>query len=920
MGASDGGSLTISVKAFTEGVAASFDSLAATCRQWANTTSQAFAGVNAASKETAISMVADTNAAAEGTAAAWNRVAEASVAYRQAQREVRNASRDTIALAAGEENAINRLAVAKQRLAAASTELAAAQKATTVATEEEAASFGLLSTVLGPLIEGALILEYVNHLKESTLETSHLSEATGISVVELTEMKAAMQAAGVSTERLPQQLTKLAKAIELASEGNKTAQHQFHQLGISTDEWKDKIPGLNDVIMQMAHHLHGASGGAQQLAAAANILGRGSAQMVAWLKEGDDAIRKQEGSFKNLGEAVAANVTSARELQGVETALSNALKTNLLPVFQFLVKGIVSVAAALDLMEGAFDVAKEYVKSWIVAVSHGLHDFKKAIEDLATGGGLERFSKLAKKAVDDMAKDITVGADKVEKIWGEAFDKANKHFTTFVDAVDKGDDHIIGDAGKAAKSRVSVWQEGLNQQKLALDAFHNLTLAQELAFWQKIKSNNQHASDDILQIDDQTWKKLLVTTKKSREEQLSVDNEILKLRKGIAKQAFDDEISKMNLELAATKQGSQARIALLQKDLIELRNEGKQETAAYKEKEKELTEAKKQFGEERRRINQQLDMEEANFSERMALLELQGRKDAFAAEVTAHQKKSKEVVEQEKAFAAEEHRIIVAAINAKLKALEKDPDLNVVERKRLHNQIIVEDQRFQNELNKIEEKGTKRRKDLEQGVAQAMQSSMSSAMMGIIQGTETLTKAFEQMGTAILGAFVNSLSQMVTEFMEREILMKVFKLATEKEKAMAGIKASAAQAGAAGTASWAGAPWPIDAGAPGFGQAMFDAAAAYSAFGIAERGALVPRNMPILAHAEEMILPARLSRGIQGMIDGGGASGGINISPTLNASAMDTSGLVPVLDRFKRQLVRELKAAVANNRLNLKTI
>jgi hypothetical protein len=375
----NGGSLVISIKAFTEDVAAGFDNVAAKCRQWAGSVKDSFAGVNAVSKQTAAGLVADTNAAAEGVTVAWKRVAEATVAYRQAQREVRNASRDTIALAAGEETAVTRLAVAKQRLATATAELASAQKAAVPAAEEETAALATMAEVLGPLVEGALILEYINHLKESSLETSHLSEATGISVIELTELKAVMQSMGVATERLPQNLTKLAQAVAGAANGSKEAQHEFHQLGIETSTWKDQIPPLNDVLLQMARGLHEGSGGARELSAASHLLGRGSVGLITVLQQGDVELRKQEGSYRSLGEAVNANVTSARQLQSVETSLSNTLQTNLLPVFGFMVKGIVSVIAAWDLAEGAFEVAKEYVKSWVAAVSTGIREFKKRL-------------------------------------------------------------------------------------------------------------------------------------------------------------------------------------------------------------------------------------------------------------------------------------------------------------------------------------------------------------------------------------------------------------------------------------------------------------------------------------------------------------------------------------------------------------
>jgi hypothetical protein len=161
------GSLKLVVQAVIDEFLANIDRVAQETREVAGSVQESLLGMNEASKTATSEMVTSANQVADGTAAAWRRVAEASNEYKLAQREVRNASRDTTALAAGEEAAINRLALAKERLATATTELTAAQKATVVVNEEEAASFDLLGGALGRLIEGALILEFINHLKES---------------------------------------------------------------------------------------------------------------------------------------------------------------------------------------------------------------------------------------------------------------------------------------------------------------------------------------------------------------------------------------------------------------------------------------------------------------------------------------------------------------------------------------------------------------------------------------------------------------------------------------------------------------------------------------------------------------------------------------------------------------------------------
>src|SRR5215831_10119054 len=83
---------------------------------------------------------------------------------------------------------------------------------------------------LGAALGIGAITEFINHMKEATLEVSHLSEATGIGVADLTMLRDAMQAAGVSTERLPMQMTQLASAMEAAAEGSQRQVDAFAAL------------------------------------------------------------------------------------------------------------------------------------------------------------------------------------------------------------------------------------------------------------------------------------------------------------------------------------------------------------------------------------------------------------------------------------------------------------------------------------------------------------------------------------------------------------------------------------------------------------------------------------------------------------------------------------------------------------------
>lgn len=87
----------------------------------------------------------------------------------------------------------------------------------------------------------------------------------------------------------------------------------------------------------------------------------------------------------------------------------------------------------------------------------------------------------------------------------------------------------------------------------------------------------------------------------------------------------------------------------------------------------------------------------------------------------------------------------------------------------------------------------------------------------------------------------------------------------------ASVVRAAGVAGALGTASFAGAPWPIDMGAPAFGAAMAAASLAYAPVASAAGGwERVPYDgMPTELHKDEMVLPAKIADKVRDGAGGG---------------------------------------------------
>ncbi len=201
--------------------------------------------------------------------------------------------------------------------------------------------------------------KFIDGLKKSVLEVSRLSETTGIGVAAITELKDAMEAAGVSTERLPMQLTKLAKAIEATIQGSTQQAEAFRSLGVETDGWAQKAPSAVAILEQISDHLAGSHDKMRDLSNMSVIFGRGVVQLTAWLSEGSEEVRKQKLQFVEHGLQMQKSADAAKQLQREETSLKTQLETEMLPVFRGIVdalhevqKGVIGTRFVIQAMAG----------------------------------------------------------------------------------------------------------------------------------------------------------------------------------------------------------------------------------------------------------------------------------------------------------------------------------------------------------------------------------------------------------------------------------------------------------------------------------------------------------------------------------------------------------------------------------------
>jgi hypothetical protein len=239
------------------------------------------------------------------------------------------------------------------------------------------------------------------------------------------------------------------------------------------------------------------------------------------------------------------------------------------------------------------------------------------------------------------------------------------------------------------------------------------------------------------------------------------------------------------------------------------------------------------------------------------------------------------------------------------------------------------EQRAEQELTVAAERGEQQRIQMARQAVASMTSDINRGVISWVNGQQTFGRAMQSIWRGIVDTAITSILQIGEKWVVQHYLMaavdKLFHLqsaadaATSAAAQMAAAKASAlAQvglAGAGGTASMAAAPFPIDLTAPAFGASMAAVAGSFAAFA---QGGLVPATGLAMVHGGEMVLPAHISKAVQGAAENGGmGSGGhtFNINYSPSASSFSAGGIKDVLDEHGDAFVAMLRKKIRKGNL-----
>jgi len=459
---------------------------------------------------------------------------------------------------------------------------------------------------------------------------------------------------------------------------------------------------------------------------------------------------------------------------------------------------------------------------------------------------------------------------------------------------------------------VQQWTEQLRAQEIASNDFFRDQTADELKFWQSKLALVETGGKDWLQ----------------------VQSRIYEAQRTLARQAYQDQLAQFSERISADRDNWAAQQKDMQNRLVYIVTHEGQISRAYQNAYAEMERATREHNEKDLRDTETSIKSSSDLLKRGLDAQAKVREDdAKAAEAIArgnaggslfgeiaaqrqiaviHQDLiAQKIADNEKLYQNDSQKL-----DAALAAAKAANQTELAAYKTLQDQKAAADERY------ADTKRTLEAQQRQQAIADI--EAQRNAFQGYISGTVNATisgfdkmisgqQTWRQFGISIYGSvvheFESQIARMVSHWIVSHVLMSAaqkaqlatqtsaqatansINLATSLASNRAIAQSYVGVAGAAGVASMAAAPFPIDLGAPAFGAAMSAAAQGFAVAASFDKGTnMLPSDMIAQVHAGERIVPAAdnaklMELTARGAGQGAGGDTHIHFSPTIHGGA-----------------------------------
>lgn len=692
---------------------------------------------------------------------------------------------------------------------------------------------------------------------ESTMD---LARALGITTNEATVAKMAMEDIGASQGDLESAGKGLVKQLRKNEEG-------LNDMGLKTRDLSGNLRPLSDLIVDGVKVLGTYKEGTDRNAASQEIFGKGLDGSSRLMLLTNDTLNDSRKAMQELGLEVGENSVAAwREYdaaadrasfstKGMQKAIGDSLLpvvTTLIEIFNsampaaiLVTKGALSgLTAAFLFVKNGVVVLWETINAMVISVAEPIRAMAESIGKAVSGD----FAG-AKAAIMNITSTIS-------SAWTNAMDKMAESSAKTSAQVKAlfSQDTAAGGGGAPV---------GTRSYKGKSEAGKASKEAEEPAEQSVMTFFEQQLTQRKL-----TYERENLLREFSKEQELAYWNEML-TRKNLTEKDRNKIVqnsAKAELEI--------------------MRSNAKLQADANKENAKENEElGKMRLEADKTAAMGRIDMltEAANLEKELGNM---SEADYLARQVIFNQAR----LEAEMAF-----------LDAKLEIAKLDPDKNLV----MMEQLEIQKAEIKAKYSLKEQQLATQQTLLAKQRQKSLTDSLSASLGEFFTSWWTKEKTFAQARDDLYASWARSVIGMMAEMAAKWLATKIVEMVLGKTAAVSNVSAHAAEAGAAGVASFAAAPWPINMGAPAFGAAMAASAASFGALASAAGGYDIPAGLNPLTqlHEKEMVLPAHIAEPLRDNLDGGGGIGGTIVINTGGGDFIHKNELAKLLKGMNRDFV-----------------
>lgn len=747
-------------------------------------------------------------------------------------------------------------------------------------------------------------MDDINNLQRAIISTGG---ASGNSVEQLREMEQALQQNGATARQARIAVTDVAESGKLLGSSFQDAASAAISMseltGQSIEQCVKEISRLADdpvkVLKELNERFH--------------FLTPEEAEQVKHLQDVGDtagatakAVSLLNGALLQYNQQLSQSGAGAQSFkERTEAAFSGAWET---------VKGLFQPRTLQSQLDTINDMLTAYGNRYKGSLTNGLNgslNFNPNAQGLDKDDA-QTINRLLQERQDLQAK---IASDQQRQTQASQAEVANQ----------KAVNDILGASGQTKNL-----EDELHKQEAAQQISYDKRASFEADYWQKVFETSVNGSAQQAE----AWEHMQSAQRELDNSELEAWRRTQTAKTEAARKAVQDVLNTFELERSEAQAGSAQRIAIdaqLMDRLERLEGENSQhyrealnqrlqDTRAFVQEavranRERLAQEQRQLQDGNRLDNQKLDNEkralqqqyqdgEINASQLLALEQrlaqerLQINMAYYAAKERLDKGDSKAEQDDEAKVAQEAQKYM-----AEMYGYSKDYSKNIdKEWKSAADRIVGS---FQTAFNSVLFQG----QTLKQGLASVAETIAETFIQKAVQNT---VQKWIEGEAQKLAAAISTMTGISTATETQAAA----DMATDKAKAASFIASAVGIAGAQGVASFSGAPWPIDMGAPAFGASMAAAAAGLGSVASAAGGwDRVPYDdAPALLHRNEMVLPANLADRVRGMTDGGGeSSGGDTHYHTWNIQAMDGRSFEQFLRRGGMNTLGKVASSATKN-------